>query len=445
MVQTRSGAGASGLGPEEDAPPSDPSESPPSSDDDSEGHASEDATDLESLGPALGSLFDYRQMTPSSEERARKAFDAEELSMSHCRFWDFDGRSYFNFNLREQIGIRIGPLDEGVGTATCTCRQPSPCKHIWWLEYQLVQGQDPQRNWAFVNDASTVSGIPLYEWILQNGIDRLSASRHWPLVAGAAELGESYPRRRDEELSEMLSPFAPLAADELAYRDAYEALDQVFRDFADSDRGVFESLRSALDPDLTAQARFERTATERVRQAFETLDLVARVGPPNHALDQAPVPACASALEEVINEIQATIRTNTNAIAVSTALSLLLQILQGVVTRNADIYVGKPWATSVQAPTDGRNRNLYARLVRPPPPQPQLFLVDALRQIPPDLLNSRRDSFLRIMEQVRKNGGPDRYYTALRDLIAPKGGPPTIGKKRVGDPGEGSSQPKRGR
>lgn len=450
MVRTRSGAGEPSADPEvhERGAGSVDSDSS-TTDDESEDEMVGGDTDPGSALPLPGSTYDYEQMTPRTEERARRAFDADELSISHCRTWELDEATYFNFNLWEQIGIRIGPPDGAPSTTTCTCGLPSPCKHIWWLEYQLVQARDPRRNWSFVEDGSTISGIPLHQWILKNGIDRLCASGAWPLVPEAAELGDDFSQRRDEELSDMLTPFAPSPQDETSYRSAYDALDQAVRDVAESDRGIFERLRTTLDPELCALVRFDKGNRRKVERAFAALDLFSRIGPISDVSPHAPVSNCADILEEAVTDIEGSLRSNLEPPFTRIALSILLQIIQGVVTRNTDIFVGKPWASQVQAPTDQRDRNLYVRLVRAPPPSPQLFMVDVLRQFPPDALQDCRDTVLSIMDQVKRNGGPDRYYAALRDLIAPRAPPPgkgiAAGRKRGGDAGEGSSQPKRGR
>ncbi|KAL9091702.1 MAG: hypothetical protein Q9165_004778 [Trypethelium subeluteriae] len=450
MVRTRSGAGEASAGSEaqqREAPSPDSASS--ISEDESEEEMVGGDTDRGSFATLPGSSYDYDQMTPRTEEQARRAFDADELSISHCRSWEFDGAQIFNFNIREQIGVRIGPSDGDPNIATCTCGQQSPCKHIWWLEYQLVRARNPHRNWSFVNDGSTISGTQLHQWILENGIDRLSASGDWPLVPEAAEPGDDFSQRRDEELSDMLTPFAPAPQDETPYHEAYEALDQAVREVAERDRGIFERFRNALDPELCAQLRFDRDNRNKVEHAFAALDLYSRVGPPADASPGSPVSGCAGVLEEAIEDIQASLRSNPDTPFVRISLRILLQVIHGVVTRNTDIYVGKPWASQVQAPTDQRDRNLYVRLVRTPPPSSQLFMIDLLRWFPSDVLQDRRDAVVQIMDQIKRNGGPDRYYAALRDLIAPRGAASgkgvAAGRKRGGDAGEGSSQPKRGR
>ena len=449
MVRTRSGAGGSNDDPE---PPHHGTQSPESgssiTDEDEEEMAGIEA-DPGSFVTLPGSIYNYDQMTPGTEEQARRAFDADELSMSHCRSWEIDQVTYFNFNLREQIGIRIGPPDGIRGTTTCTCGQASPCKHIWWLEHQLVQARNPNQHWSFVNDGSTISGIPIHQWILRNGIDRLSASGDWPLVPEAAEPGDDFSVRRDEELIDILTPFFPSSHDETSYRDAFDALDQAVREVAESDRGIFERLRSALYPSLCAQVRFDRENRSKVEQAFVALDLYSRIGPPTDASPGDPVPGCAEVLEEAIEDLRGSLRANPEPAFIRIALGVLLQIIHGVVTRNTDIYLGKPWASHVQAPTEQRDRNLYVRLVRTPPPSSQLFMIDILRQFPGEAFQDHRDSIVRIMDQIKRNGGPDRYHAALRDLIAPRAMPSSKGtlkgRKRGGDAGEGSSTSKRGR
>ena len=450
MVRTRSGAGQSESG----AEPPQQGPGSPDSDSSTTGDESEEEmfggeTDPGNLTIFPGSGYDYNQMTPQTEGRARRAFDADELSISHCRAWELDGVTYFNFSLREQIGIHIEPSEDVSGHAVCTCGQSSPCKHIWWLEHQLVQARNPHQNWSFVNDGSTISGVPLHLWILENGIDRLSASGDWPLVPEAAEPGEDFSQRRDAELSDMLAPFAPLSQDETAYSTAYDALDDAVREIVEFDRGIFERFRKALDSDLCAQARFEKNNRIRIEGAFATLDLYSRIGPPSDGPPGTPVSGCANALEQTVEAIRADLRSHPGTPFIRIALSLLLQIIQGIVTRNTDIYVSKPWASQVQAPTDQRERNLYLHLVRTPPPSSQLFMIDLLREFPGEALQNHRDTVFQIMDQIKRNGGPDRYYAALRDLVAPRatssGKGTATSKKRGGDSGEGSSQPKRGR
>ena len=403
-------------------------------------------TDIGSFATLPGGIYDYGQMTAQTEERVRRAFDADELSISHCRTWEFDGVPYFNFSLWEQIGVRIGPADGAPSTATCTCKLPSPCKHIWWLEYQLVQARNPYRNWSFVENGSSISGTSLHQWVSENGIGQLAASGGWPLVPEAAEPGDDFARRRDEELSDMLTPFVPPPQDETSYRGAYDALDQAVREVAESDRGIFERLRTTLAPDLCAQVRFDKDNSSKVEGALNSLDLYSRTGLAADTSSEAPVSSCAATLEEAAEDIRASFRSNPEAPFIRISLRILLQIIQGVVTRNTDIYVGKPWASQVQAPTGQRDRNLYVRLVRASSPTSQLFMIDLLRQFPTEALQDRRDKVLQIMDQVKRNGGPDRYHVALRDLIAPRAASATAtGRKRGGDAGEGSSQPKRGR
>ncbi|KAI9693724.1 MAG: hypothetical protein M1822_002995 [Bathelium mastoideum] len=444
MVRTRSGAGVSSADPE---PEHHESESPDpdsgTSDDESEEELAGGEADIASLATLPGGVYNYEHMDLGTEEQARRAFDADELSISHCRSWEFDDVTYFNFSLREQIGIYIGPPNSSRGPAACTCGQPSPCKHVWWLEHQLVQARNPERQWSFVNDGSTISGIPLYQWILQNGIERLSASGDWPLVPEAAEPGDDFSVRRDGELRDMLAPFVPSPRDETCYREAYDALDQAVREVAESDRGIFERFRNALHPDLCAQVRFDRDNRTKINHAFAALDLYSRIGPPTDASPGAPVAGCADVLDSAVQDLRSWLRASSEAPFVRLALAILLHLIHGVVTRNTDIYVGKPWAAQVAAPTDQRDRNLYVRLVRTPPPSSQLFLIDLLRQFPGEALQERRDGIVQIMDQIRRNGGPDRYHAALRDLIAPR--TTSAGRKRGGDAGEGSSTPKRGR
>ncbi|KAI9700563.1 MAG: hypothetical protein M1820_006717 [Bogoriella megaspora] len=464
MVRTRSGAGTSrtsGTPRRIAATTNSDSDSDSDSYSSSEDENEDEITGVETdLGiQLLGHAFNYEEMTPATEERARRAFDADELTMSHCRAWRVDGTLYFNFNLREQIGIRIGPVDEeeDSSNATCTCGRPPPCKHIWWLEYQLVQARDPLRAWSFVDDASSISGVPLHEWIVTNDIEHLSEEGDWPLVPAAAMPGEDNWKDENGDLNDLLTPFAPFPEDETSYRDAFEALDQVVRTVAKADRGVFERFRNALDRELCAQVRFEKHGLEAIRNTFENFDASTRAGPASStASPWRPVADCADTIEQNASFILRAATSDFEDRLAPIALRLLLQIVHGVVTRNMDIYIGKPWASRVQAPTDTRERNLYVRLIRSPFRQSagqQLFLIDELRRFPPELLGPCRNAIVELMDLVRRNGGPDRYHDALRDLIAPNKGsiPPgravgqtSIGKKRIGE-AESSSQAKRGK
>jgi hypothetical protein len=103
--------------------------------------------------------------------------------------------------------------------------------------------------------------------------------------------------------------------------------------------------------------------------------------------------------------------------AANKAASALIAILEGVVERNGDAYANTAWKRVSQNEPE-QDRNLYLRLIGAPLEARGPFVLDALKNIPHEVIRNHLERLSGIAQMLESYGAPQRYRNMLRIIMS---------------------------
>ena len=235
---------------------------------------------------------------------------------------------------------------------------------------------------------------------------------------------------RKSTLQDMLSVFDSAALPEEYLRDFLDIssetpIDQIFVPgnlgatifkLAVRDETIHTTLERILHQDICARYYLTKQR-RRARQAMLELDRFERMGPrSNMGVQDMDVGQCGRILRRIVREIcqDREARLSRGPLKGETrrlAPEVLVEILEGVCERNRDIY----------------SENLYAYLISEPPrpartEDQDAFVIDHLRNFPPNEWRHLAERLSEIAEDVRRNAPHGRhrslgYASKIEDMV----------------------------
>lgn len=265
-----------------------------------------------------------------------------------------------------------------------------------------------------------------FELIERRQLSELAEHQEWLLTKQVLEEDQD----REDELNHMLSVFNPIAFSPTGFVATLPDLpspEQAYKQFCDSviaqamqDDGLYAKLRSIIDPKVRANVFFGRVQNK-VVQAFNDLQRYLDDGP-TESTPHFGVEECATKLEELVEQIRDSYAEDVeddprgrDLNATSRAVGALVDILQGVVDRNRDLYQGLTWAMPPNEQAQGGN--LFARLIEDHMDEDDLFVLSVLKDMPPELIRNHRDRLEGTLQNLRSQGAPKSYVTQLQNII----------------------------
>lgn len=159
-----------------------------------------------------GLAYDVGELSPNSQKNAAEGLRNDKMSMIRCYERDDD----FHFELQERIRVTIP--DEGAPTcSTCRDDQGRACRHIWWVDDQILSAVIPEQarphfQYQVSRDGQAVRRADEQEpWMFhglleEGGLERLARLGGWwkqdPMV-------QQDVREVEETATRILSTFEP--------------------------------------------------------------------------------------------------------------------------------------------------------------------------------------------------------------------------------------------
>ncbi|KAJ9668808.1 hypothetical protein H2201_001054 [Coniosporium apollinis] len=389
--------------------------------------------------------YDISGLSEASRERFRDALECgKAISVEYCEETEEAGSYVFHvkdtfpiFVEKDEPQLDKPQSDEPHPSAPhCDCgmwEEGLACKHVFWLEDQLVRAfGDESYVYRLAGDASTIENkthadtITPYRLIERRELSELAKRRDWLLDEQGLEEGEA----RTDELNDILSVLEPtglIHEDFVATLPGSPSLSQAYQQFRDSiiayaarNDGLYVRLRSIVDPTIRANVFFERMQ-DRVEQVFDDLQEYVNQGPTGSERPFGVV-ECADKLEELVKEIQDGYDKRISndpgdRDAANRAVRALIDVLEGVVDRNRDLYQGTAWPIE-----QIQDRNLFPRLIKSHVMVgDELFVVDMLKNKPPEVLREYHERLRSIAAKLQFFGAPEPYVSTLNSIAPPHG------------------------
>ncbi|OCK95415.1 uncharacterized protein K441DRAFT_81526 [Cenococcum geophilum 1.58] len=376
-----------------------------------------------------GIEYDVGGLDEVARERAEVGLgDDNQIDMNYCT----EREGYYAFHISDHITVRIGTGEPQYRIPQCTCganEKGIACKHIYWLEDQLlIEAPDSARSEAvkLASDGSQILNR-LPSVVIDNiGLDEIAENRGWVLHNDGQDT--------EEEMTEMLSVFEPSgnlpsefkagtpgnSLQYVAHSRIYKEFSNLLTQYAVDNVGMFHRLRDIITPDFQATVFFEKMGN-RASQAFKALDEYVTRGP---TIDEScDVITCADRLDELLEEIDEGYvqRVSSGPLrskeAANKAASALIVILEGVVERNGDAYANTAWKRVSQNEPE-QDRNLYLRLIGAPLEAHGPFVLDVLKNIPHEVIRNHLERLSGIAQMLESYGAPQRYRNMLRIIMS---------------------------
>ncbi|OCL11356.1 hypothetical protein AOQ84DRAFT_192062 [Glonium stellatum] len=376
-----------------------------------------------------GIKYDITGLDEIARQRAEVGLgDDNQIGMNYCTEWD----EYYAFHISDRITVRIGTGESQYRIPQCTCGANDKgiaCKHIYWLEDQLVsEAPDSVRPEVvkLVSDGSQIlSGLPSV--VIENvGFEEIAENRQWVVHNDGQDT--------EEEMMEMLSVFEPSGnlpsefkedtpgkpVQHLSHSRIYKEFSNFLTQYAVDDVGMFHRLQDIITPDFRATVFFEKMAN-RASQAFKALDDYVTRGPTTN--ESCDIVTCAERLDELLEEIDEAYEERVSSgplrskEAANKAASALILILEGVVERNGDAYANTSWKRISQNEVE-QDKNLYLRLIGAPLEARGPFVLDVLKNIPFEVIRNHLERLSGIADMLESYEAPQRYRNMLRFIMS---------------------------
>ncbi|KAF2710488.1 hypothetical protein K504DRAFT_476443 [Pleomassaria siparia CBS 279.74] len=360
--------------------------------------------------------------------------DDNEIKMKYCRR-STDDRMKYTFYIDDDITVAMG------GSYTvpkCSCganEGGKACKHIFWMLNQLTEMAPEHiksRTLELAVDGSRVQDFEPSIMIDRIKLDELADNFDWPVH-------NQSPEARDvqDDIADMLSVFEPSGALPAEAKDASlcpSERSQKFREFRDlftryatENLGMYIRLRELLDPEFQTQVFFEKI-DDRTTRAFRGLEEYIAHGPTADAHTECyDIVTCAEKLKALVKAIGDYYHQkaeeaeeaeddeddeDTEDIAIRAAAALI-NILDGVASRNRDAYANITWGGL--PPVEPAMNNLFANLIGAPTGDDDgLFVLDTLKALPhEDVLRNHWAVLLDLNEKLAQQWPPPVYMDAF--------------------------------
>ncbi|KAL8831378.1 MAG: hypothetical protein Q9191_000904 [Dirinaria sp. TL-2023a] len=331
--------------------------------------------------------------------------------------------TYFAFQLKKPVSVRIHDPEEGPNRVECSCGDNSTCcVHIYWLFDALKAVLTNQRSPTVraVSQADIIAEIcSLYDSIgdrMSELPDRINALRGSESDSDDDEPSEAMTSRQ-LALADILSIFDPAAlpheygreisaamartpADQLLVEGSLGAT--IYR-MAVRDDAFYKYLIRVADADTCAQHYFSKQL-RRAQRAMMELDRYSATGPSDDVqIQDMDVGQCARDLRRIVSEIceEREARLSKGPLSANTRKRIaesLVRILDGVLNRNREIY----------------GDNLYTSLISEPPrpvtdQEQRDFVIDDLRTFPSTEWIHLTEVLERIAGRVQRNALHDHH------------------------------------
>ncbi|KAF2842988.1 hypothetical protein M501DRAFT_1012368 [Patellaria atrata CBS 101060] len=406
-----------------------------------------------------GVTYDLEALDQVGRRYARLAFD-EFNGINLDYFTEFADDGFYAFQITDRVSVRIGNDGTDYAVPNCTCganEGDQACKHIFWLWDQLVQSAPRAPPLCKLEkDGSRIHNKSPYQLIMDVGTSELEENRRWRHSTREAEVTNVREPAQDtdlsddssddsidldqriEEIQDMLSVFEPIKmfaeasggtslvtalSRHASYPRIYKAFSEIVAQRASREASFFQRLRAVINPDIRAEACFEKIR-RRVERSFEALNehmLHGPTGPsPRH-----DVVHCAHDLREMVAAIESEFEERRDSLSpagganvANGAVAALLDILEGVVERNKDAYADIDWARVAGENEPARQVNLYAQLIGQPGEEDEGdFVLEQLRKFPDSVRLNHVERLDGILQTLKAHGAPGRYLSAFGNLV----------------------------
>ncbi|MCJ1470399.1 hypothetical protein MMC07_009044 [Pseudocyphellaria aurata] len=409
------------------------------------GHAPQAPPDAPVQGYS-GLLYSTKNLSPGSSQRATEGLSSEFFVDRLHRHESTRG-SYYAFQLKKPVSVRIHNPAIGEDNVECTCeeyrRTRFVCVHIYWLFDGLnaVLTDISKSSPRSIGQGDVVTKISgLYDLIgerLGSLPEQLNMIRGDEIDSdsdnGATE--ETYSpsdlKSRKEVVQDILSVFDRHALPEeyaLAFPDdtsttAFSEKSFVPGNLAATIYGIairdevfYQRLRRVVTRDICAVSYFSKQRN-RARESMRRLDHYVAKGPSNAPeSSDVDVPECARTLRLIVHQVcrDRDARASKGPLGAATikkVVETLVEILTEVVCkRNEDVYENITWERHVHE-EHRRDRNLYTYLIgdRPtsdfstPPGMGDNFIIDHLRDFPVLQWRHLLERLTTILDHIHEN------------------------------------------
>ncbi|KAH8698284.1 hypothetical protein BGW36DRAFT_425996 [Talaromyces proteolyticus] len=376
-------------------------------------------------------VYDIESLDDDSRARALAGLSGQ-FDMVYCRA----APSFYEFQLAERPQIRIRQ-----GGAECTCseyqnRPDMACRHIFWLVdqvYENLSPHAPQSGLPLSKDGFSPS-LPRLHTLLHDQLDRVANAMEWRFVPGSPSPSESSSEMasmsRQDKVRDILSAFNEVTLPENFRKDLAETTTEprtpeqcvvqgdfeatVFR-LAVHDDNVFTSIRKAMPAGACAAIFFDKAQKQsrRLLQYFDEYRRSGRLPPERRSLE---VKVVASELRLHVKQIRENIKMRI-PYGSKGAVEALLALLQDISARNIDAFEQSLWGRVPPVGEDEDDRNLYEQLIGQANETGDMFVLDALEELPISVLGSYVRNLTDILRKTEINRAPPSFVLKLKSLI----------------------------
>ena len=229
--------------------------------------------------------------------------------------------------------------------------------------------------------------------------------------------------------SEFKSPESPYLSEEAR---KFREFKDLFVSYASDNLGLYNRLQTVIDPAFQAEAFFKKI-NERITGTFKALEEYIDHGPTAASSEAYDVVTCADKLKHLVGAIDQYYHQQEDGEDVATkAAAALINILDGVTSRNFDAYANITWDGI--PPEHPEQMNLFVALIGAPAAGDGLFVLDALESLPHDAFLRNHWGILRSIRDDRllPQWTPQPYLEAFHAIM-------TENRKRAASETAGSS------
>lgn len=212
------------------------------------------------------------------------------------------------------------------------------------------------------------------------------------------------------------------------------------------DNNVYHSLRKAMPAGACAAIYFDK-AQQRSRKILSEFDIYCQTGQAPPGQTSMEVVEVAEALRLLVDQIEANASARSPH-GIKGAAEALVTLLEDICGRNVDAFEGSHWGRTPRPQEDEDDRNLYEQLIGQSHDEHGFFVLDALEELPPNVLQEYRTNLMGILRKIEseRNRARAPYIFKLQALLRttdPAAEPLSpSGQKRpaMGGPAGGSSK-----
>ncbi|KAJ9238269.1 hypothetical protein DTO169E5_4813 [Paecilomyces variotii] len=183
------------------------------------------------------------------------------------------------------------------------------------------------------------------------------------------------------------------------------------------DNNVYTSLRKAMPAGACAAIYFDK-AQQRSRKILAEFDTYCQTGqlPPKRA--SMEVVDVAEELRLLVDQIEANVSAR-RPNGITGAAEALVTLLEDISGRNVDAFEGNRWGRTPLPGEDEDDRNLYEQLIGQSDDENGFFVLDALEELPPDVLQQYQSNLMGVLRRIESERNRARvpYILKLQALL----------------------------